>query len=93
MSNNQIAKLFGLLPQFYHGYTMVSVAKPWLICSYHGLTILTMVVFLILSVVKLWLLFCKGFLKDLRLKDSIFFCKHKLKALLEALCFGNLSSW
>ncbi len=30
----------------HYNYTMVSVAKRWLICDYHGLTIVTMVLFL-----------------------------------------------
>ncbi len=37
---------------------MVTVAKPWLICGYHGLTIVTMV-FLVLFVVKPWLIFVR----------------------------------
>ncbi len=37
---------------------MVGVAKPWLICGDHGLTIVTMF-FWVLFVVKPWLIFIR----------------------------------
>ncbi len=39
---------------------MISVAKPWLICGYHGLTIVTMF-FFALFMVKPWLTFVRDY--------------------------------
>ncbi len=49
--------------------TLVSIAKLWFICGYHGLTTV-MMIFLVLFVVKLWLILGKYWAKYIQKKHT-----------------------
>ncbi len=48
---------YNLCNQFYykyHGFTKVRVARPWLMCGYHGLSIVTKYIFFGFICIKPW---------------------------------------